>query len=355
MQGRISLDQVTLVGPNDCVSLRLHILSTYLHAVFIKRTFYIYADTQDAKSTIAGLKSDLPDNIINNIVFINETELLPHQACANKWIYQQLLKLSVDQLRVTHELSESFLFTDVDTLCLRETKLADFQHDGKFIFFVVSDNEQPILADNFKVLPNKHKDRGPEYNDWFWAMSWTTHQLLGLKEAPHLCAIDACVIWSQRIMKKLKKEIENRFKLPWHEAIVQQFCLFLFHFREHFFYDKTGTRNISISLQNKQNGSDSTPGFDELYHTLRLGFSEWQLYTYFMSTLEKSQYKIGLLGHSPHPLVAEYNCQLTERTLLDDILRCSKNKEARFPNFIYFYPNIDKHLIPEISDTLMLT
>jgi hypothetical protein len=347
------LDQVTLVGPNDFESMKLHIMATYLHAVFIKRTFYVYADIPTANDIILQLKHELPANALENVVFINENDVLSPHICSNKWIYQQLLKLSVDKLRKSHELSESFLFTDVDTLCLRETVLTDFQQDGKFIFFVASDNDQPILADNFSSLPNVHKTRSAEYNDWFWSMSWTTYQLLGITEAPHVCAIDACVIWSQRVMKKLKKHIEDRFSMPWYEAIVQQYCNFLLNFKNNFFYDNKGTRHISMSLQGKQNPLTSdVPGFNELYHQLRLGFSEWQLYTHYMTMLEKSAYKIGLLGSSRHPLVAEYNCQLTDWALLEEILESTKNKQAKFPNFIYFYPNINCQLISPIADVL---
>jgi len=90
----------------------------------------------------------------------------------------------------------------------------------------------------------------------------------------------------------------------------------------------------------KKTDPDKVLDFDFLYKNLRIGFSEWQLYTYFLSTLKTSNYAIGMLGPAPHPLVSEFNINASEESLLADVLHAAENNEKRFPNFIYFYPGL---------------
>jgi len=341
------MDQVALVGPGDLSALKLHRLATHLNNRAVGRTFYIHPDTTAAAAALAQLRAELGEEPLRQAVFLKEDTLLSPELCANKWIYQQLLKLSVDQLRDSHHLSEPFLFTDVDTLCLRDTPLDTFRERGKFVFYVSSDNHEPVLAANFSAAPLAHSSRPQAETDWFWAMSWTAHQLLGLGEAPRLGAIDACAIWSQKMLRKLKRDLETRFQTPWHQAIVGQFVAFILKFQRHFRRDNA-FRRIAFALGQPQDDT-AIPGFDELYHHLRLGFSEWQLYAYFLYTQETHPYHIGMLGPAKNPLVGEFNTAIAPQSLLADILARGES----FPNFIYFYPNIDPASHAKIESHLL--
>lgn len=342
------MDQVTLVGPNDLSALKLHRLATLLNNRTVDRTFYIHPDTPAATAALTQLRAELGDEPLRQAVFLKEDTLLSPALCANKWIYQQLLKLSVDQLRDSHGLSEMFLFTDVDTLCLRDTPLDRLQERGKFVFHVASDNLEPVLAKDFSAAPLAHAPRPQTETDWFWAMSWTAHQLLGLTDAPRLGAIDACVVWSQKTLRKLKRDIETRFQLPWHQAALGQFVAFILKFQRHFRRDDA-FRDISFTLRRPPDDTRIL-GFDELYHQLRLGFSEWQLYTYFLYTQATHPYHIGLLGPASNPLVGEFNTASAPQHLLDDILA----RPESFPNFIYFYPNITHASHAKIEAQLLM-
>ena len=203
------MDQVVLVGPKDIASLRLHIIANYLHNQFVNRTFYILAESILATSLVRDLTNQLDPSILSDIIFINEIEVLNPDICTNSWIYQQLLKLNLDKLRESYELSETFFISDVDTICLRKTLLSDFQYEGQYIFFTKSDTKKSLLADNFYPAMG-NKCNGPaEFDDWFFAMSWTTYALLGLSNPSRFCAIDACTIWSQKLLRQLKRRIEE--------------------------------------------------------------------------------------------------------------------------------------------------
>ncbi len=342
------LDQVTLVGPNDLRSLRAHILSTSLFNSFVDRTFYIAPDTDAVRAAADEARAGLPADAAAKIVFVTEDTLLSPSVCANKWIYQQLLKLSVDGLRDSHQLSEPFFFTDVDTICLSPTRVEDVQHQGRFVFYAASDNDEPTLATDFKTAPLDRKPRDPAYEDWHLGMTWSVLQLLDLERAPLLCAIDACVVWSQRVMRRLKRDIAIRFDMPWQEAIISQYVTFIMTYKKHFSRQK-GFKGIVFTPRRL---CSQSVGFDELYHSLRIGFSEWQLYTYYLSTLDSSPYYIGLLGPERHPLVAEYNCSRNDISLLRKVIDASRKGERTFPNFVYFYPGIDDAVRPLLLDHL---
>ena len=342
------MDQVTLVGPGDLGSLRAHALGTALFNSCIDRTFYVMPDTSAAREAFEGALIGLPAGAGAKAIRIPEDSLLSPSVCANKWIYQQLLKFSVDSLRDSHNLSELFFFTDVDTICLRSTRMEDMQHQGRFIFFCSSDNESATLALDFKTAPVELKPRDPAFEDWHLGMSWAAYQLLGLEKAPRLCSVDACVVWSQKIMRKLKRSIADRFSMPWQEAVLSRYVMFIMAFKK-CFRRQAGFRDIVFTPRAPVR---EELGFDELYHNLRIGFSEWQLYNYFLSVLDSSPYVIGLLGPASHPLVAEFNCSVNDIGLLRKIVDSSRKGDKAFPNFIYFYPRLDDAARPTVMEYL---
>jgi len=249
------MDQVVLAGPNDLDVLPIHIMADHINNKFLDKTYYIIPERCLNSEIIQNLLNDLGESILENIEFISENDLLSPSVCLNPWIYQQLLKLSVDKLRETHSLSESFLFTDVDSICLRPIEQSDFQHNGKFIFFCGSDNPKPILADNFEPALIKSEPEMTGNYDWFYAMTWSTFQLLGIENPPRLTAIDACTIWNQRILRQLKRRLSKRFDCcSWYEAIIREYVNFIYTFKANFKLESE-FRKIAFSLFKKKNRS----------------------------------------------------------------------------------------------------
>jgi hypothetical protein len=247
-----------------------------------------------------------------------------------------------------------FFFTDVDTLCMTETTDRDFRQNGdRYVFFVASDHTSPVLADRF-VPASDARPRDSTFLDWFYAMNWCVFQLLGLKDPPFYGAIDACVIWSQKILKKLKRCIEQRYGMPWNDAVVCQFAAFILQHRECLVRVPDPFRSVAFRRDKIGNpASSENPGFDELYHSLRLGFSEWQLYAYFLSTLDTIPYRAGMLGPAKNPIVAEYNRSNSGRGVpLPEILLSFRKGEKRFPNFMYWYPGVLPDDLPLLNEFL---
>ena len=319
------MDQVALIGPNDGKSLKYHVEASRKYNTLIQRTFYICAETPEISQLVQKINSE-------NVIFIPESTLLSPQICSNKWIYQQLLKLSVDQLRNSHNLSELFLFTDVDTIAIRDVKEDLFFRDGQPIYYMRSRHAKPILCKEYQetdeALPVQQN-----YLDWHYAMTYSTLDLLNLKNKPELSAIDACVIWSQKTLRRLKRHIEKVNGLPWQHAIVNKWIQFLCK-HQAYFQQESGFRNISFS----QRKTDKVLSVEYLHSNIRLGFSEWQLYTYFNSYIEKSDKRwLGLMGKANGPHVAEFNEAASNQEVLKEVLN-SKTP----PSFLYFYPAIQK-------------
>ena len=323
------MDQVALVGPRDGNSLKWHIQFSEKNNPLIERTFYIHCETDEVRKHI----SELPSS--EKVIFIPESKLLNPEVCQNKWIYQQLLKLSVDNLRESHNLSELFLFTDVDTIPFREIEEKDFFHEGEPIFYVTTEHEQPVLGRKFQA-PEKPVALNQAYIDWHYGMSWTTWDLLGIKPQSRVSAIDACVLWSQRILRKLKRHLEDQSGLPWQEAILNSLVKFFCLHRKHFVKNE-GFREVSFSSQITVAKENIVP-IEELLQRGRLGFSEWQLYAHFVSFVnDNKKMWLGQMGRHPKPHVGEFNTQLSSKDELRNIL----NKQTHSA-FIYFYPGLDE-------------
>lgn len=322
------MDQVALIGPRDGASLKWHIEFSEKNNPLIERTLYIHCDTQEVLEAIKPFK-DRP-----KIFFIPERDILDPEICQNKWIYQQLLKLSVDKLRETHNLSELFLFTDVDTIPFRKVEEKDFFHNGVPIFYIASEHENPVLGRTFQA-PENPVSHNQIFVDWHYGMSWTTWDLLQINPKHRVSAIDACVLWSQRILRKLKRYIEDKSGLLWHDAILNSLHKFFCLHRKHFFKSE-GFREISFSSQNTVDKDNIIP-INELIQNGRLGFSEWQLYAHFVAFIhENKKMYLGQMGRHPKPHVGEFNTAVSTSSELRKILETNS-----FPAFIYFYPGLE--------------
>ena len=320
------MDQVSLVGPNDAASLKYHIECTALFNPEIRRTFYIYAENRHLTELAELLQSD-------KCLFIAESQLLDPQICRNKWIYQQLLKLSVDQLHKTHNLSELFLFTDVDTLPLRPVKRDLFFRGDTPLYYTHSEHESPTMTRNY-TTPENPVAAEASFAEWHYSMTWSSLQLLGIQQADRLGAIDACVIWSQRTLRKLKRHVEKTTSLSWSEAIINKWLQFICTHQQCFFRCE-GFRNIEFRRAHQAEKS-AIIGIEELQQNLRLGFSEWQLYTYFTVYFEKAERRwLGLLGNNPGPHVCEFHNSMPQSQL-----QAILDNQGATP-FLYFYPGIN--------------
>lgn len=329
------MDQITLIGPNDGQSLKFHIRATKKNNHLVERSFYIYAETDEIYKLVKSHKSE-------DIIFIPESTLLTPDICSNKWIYQQLLKLSVDQLRNSHNLSELFLFTDVDTIAIKPIKKDLFFRDGMPIYYTKSRHSKPVLCKEFQSVQEKTIEN-QQYLNWHYAMTWSTTHLLGLQDISELAAIDACVIWSQKTLRRLKRHIEKINSLPWQHAIIKSWHLFLCNHQQNFIQE-SGFRDIAFSHEPQEN----IISLETLQKKIRLGFSEWQLYTYFNTYIEKSNKRwLGLMGNSNAPHVAEFNENALNQLQLSSIL----NSQNSTP-FLYFYPSINdsEKLLAEYLD-----
>ena len=321
------MDQVALIGPKDGQSLKWHVEFSERNNPLIERTFYIHCETESVLKAIQPFKTK------SNLTFIPESEVLSPSICQNKWIYQQLLKLSIDKLRDKYNLSELFLFTDVDTIPFRKIEEKDFFHKGEPIFYISSEHEAPVLSREFQA-PTKKVADNLSFIDWHYGMSWTTWDLLGINPQYRISAIDACVLWSQRILRKLKRHIESRFELPWEEAILNSLLKFFYSHRKHF-VKKEGFREVSFSSQASVTKNQTVP-LQELLNNGRLGFSEWQLYAHFVSFVNTNKNSwLGQMGKHSKPHVGEFNTSLSTQEELRNIL----NKGSH-PAFIYFYPGL---------------
>lgn len=318
------MDQITLIGPNDGKSLKFHIESTRIYNHLVDRTFYIYAETPEV-SRIINTFHDSP-----NINFVAESDLVHPEICSNKWIYQQLLKLSVDQLRNSHNLSELFLFTDVDTIAIRDIKEDLFFRDGQPMYYMRSRHQKPVLCKEYQAVEEAIPEPS-NYLEWHYAMTWSTLNLLGLQNASELAAIDACVIWSQKTLRRLKRHVEKLSQLPWQHAILNSWLQFLCGHQAHF-HQETGFRDIAFSQQTPK----EILSLEHLQSKIRLGFSEWQLYAYFNTYIEKSDKRwLGLMGNAKGPHVGEFNEIVSKQNVLTSVLKA----EDPTP-FLYFYPSI---------------
>ena len=322
------MDQVALIGPRDGNSLKWHILFNEKNNQLIERTFYVYCETPEIEKFVERYRNR------SNLIFIPESDLLSAKIWPNKWIYQQLLKLSVDKLRDSHDLSELFLFTDVDTIPFKKISDKDLFHNGEPVFYISTEHEAPVLSREFQPPINKvplHQN----YLEWHYAMSWTTWDLLGIQPENKISAIDACVLWSQRVMKKLKRPVEEISGLSWQESILNSLVKFFSSHRNHFIKQE-GFREISFTARENL-ASDKTVLLNELISNCRLGFSEWQLYAHFMTFINKnSKSWIGQMGRHPKPHIGEFNTANSSNNDLKKIL-----DSGAHPSFIYFYPGID--------------
>ena len=95
-------------------------------------------------------------------------------------------------------------------------------------FIFLQKHEAPVLSRAFQV-PEKKVTHDQLFVDWHYGMSWTTWDLLGIKPEHRVSAIDACVLWNQRILRKLKRHIEDRFDPPL-ERSHSQFLNEVFYF-----------------------------------------------------------------------------------------------------------------------------
>ena len=320
------MDQVTLVGPQDSASLPFHIECTRRFNSQVERTLYIYAECPQVREAVKANQSE-------GCLFIPELELLDPRVCRNKWIYQQLLKMSVDKLHESYGLSENFLFTDVDTLALQPIKEDLFFRDGEPLYYMHTQHKTPTLCKEYVAAQNEAQESA-DFIDWNFAMTETVRQLLHLPEVENISAIDACVVWSQRTLRRMKRHIEKCQGLPWQEAVVNIWTQFLCIHQKNFFRN-AGFRDIAFSLRHQAEMNDVI-SLEELHSKVRLGFSEWQLYSYFNTYLEKSNKRwLGLLGKTPGPHVAEFNNTVSSQDLLKTILE----KGSSTP-FLYFYPGI---------------
>lgn len=322
------MDQIALIGPKDGESLKWHIKFSEKYNPLIERTIYIHCSTDEVLESIAEFRDR------EKVLFIPEEDILDPKSCQNKWIYQQLLKLSVDKLRETHNLSEQFLFTDVDTIPFREVEDKDFFHEGEPIFYIASEHEKPVLGRTF-MIPENPVSHSQAFIDWHYGMSWTTWDLLQINPKNRVSAIDACVLWSQRILRKLKRYIEDKSGLPWQEAILNSLLKFFCLHRKHFIKND-GFREVSFSSQATV-GKENIVPIDELIKKGRLGFSEWQLYAHFVSFInENKKMWLGQMGRHPKPHVGEFNTTVSTQDELRKIL-----KNQTHAAFIYFYPGLD--------------
>lgn len=248
------MDQVALIGPKDGQSLKWHIEFSKKNNPLVERTFYIHCETEAVAKAIEPFKNQ------DKLIFIPEGEILNPDICQNKWIYQQLLKLSADKLRDMYDLSELFLFTDVDTIPFRKVEKQDFFHEGEPIFYISSEHEAPISSREFQV-PDKKALQNQSFLNWHYGMSWTSWDLLGIEPQHRISAIDACVLWSQKTLRKLKRHLEERSELPWEEAILNSLFKFFCAHRK-YFVKKEGFREISFSAQTKVPNEQTVPMAD---------------------------------------------------------------------------------------------
>ena len=108
----MKIDQVTLAGPADAGNIDQHYRACRRYNSAVDRCFYVVPNflADELESEHKG----------ENLIIIKESIILDPETCPNKWIYQQLLKLNIDQLRTSHNLSETFLFTvsSIDSMLL---------------------------------------------------------------------------------------------------------------------------------------------------------------------------------------------------------------------------------------------
>ncbi|MCM8532726.1 MAG: hypothetical protein NE330_16280 [Lentisphaeraceae bacterium] len=321
------MDQVTLIGPEDFNALDWHIKANDKYNSLSERTFYIYAETGAGKEYISKFYNR------DDLIFIPESSLVDPEIFPNKWIYQQLLKLSVDSLRDEHNLTELFLFTDVDTIPIKEITKGLFIRHDKPLYYLSTTHSKCILTDTF-VPPEDPLVLQKPYLAWHYAMTKSTEDILGIKAPTTVSAIDACTLWSQKTLKRLKRHIEKVHDLPWPQAILKCFIHFAIDHQK-LFQKRDGFRSIEF-CPDLPTERPATVGLNDLLHNLRLGFSEWQLYAHFHTFVDpKPNRWLGLLGKTPAPHVSEFNTETLDTEILDNLLQ----QEHR-PSFLYFYPNV---------------
>jgi hypothetical protein len=347
------MDQVTLIAESDLESLQYHLYFTRKNLPFIRRTFYIIPSKNDlaarARSAVtacAGVRED-------QIVFVPEDEILPSSVCKNKWIYQQLIKLSVYKLRPRYGLSEPFLFTDIDTLCLRPLSATDLKHNGKGLFWLAhyekkEDRFDSSFEDVARLKDLPHIDR--DTVSWLMGFSWTALFLLGIKEMPAVSAVNACVIWYSTILEGLVAVIEKRFGRPFHESILEAFKQFIAEHKK-YFYEYAGYRKIVMSYYGGEGLTKCDHDEQYYFEHLRLGFSEWQLYTLFLSVLRQQPYALHFQMPGRNAFIAEFNSDVQNIEILKAAVN-NADRGGKECHFINFYPKIDDRAIAFLTERM---
>lgn len=133
----------------------------------------------------------------NKLHFINERDVLGfgferidynfNGQDRRGWLFQQLLKLSGDVITS----NENYLCIDSDTVFVSPTT---FLNESKFVFFTNEEWNQPYF-DTFKKL-------------FFYKaptnLSFTSHMM----------------IFNHRLLKEMKKELEDKHSKPWFESYI---------------------------------------------------------------------------------------------------------------------------------------
>lgn len=138
-----------------------------------------------------------------NCEFLNEEEALPISSVYVKerleklgynrwsWIYQQLLKLGVDE--IVKSSSGNYLVIDCDTLLLRRTIFKK----GNVLYQQFSHEQAPNYRKSFRYLFGERKDMSP--------LSFVTHFMFS----------------EERILKAMRDELESNFpEQKWYEVII---------------------------------------------------------------------------------------------------------------------------------------
>ena len=347
-----TIDQVTLIGPNDVASLPYHMRFSARNIPFLRKTFYIIPGDTAFRQRLETVCAGIQKEFFEKSIFVPEETLLAPSVCENKWIYQQLVKLSAYRL---NGLSEMFLFTDIDTLCLRPVTFDELVVRNDYPYWVSHyQGEQEFVAPDFNAI--QFVEDIPAIDgqqlSWLIGFSWSSLNLLGLERMQCMSAVNACVIWSQTVLKALIAFIEKRSGMPFHDAVTACFRAFIAAHKDHF-YRYPGYRQVMMTYYPPETFTRCTDDEETLYRTLRIGFSEWQLYTYFLSMCRQHPYVIHAQPPNKNEWIGEFNSELLSLEVLTNVLKQADQggKRCRFVNF---YPNITENIRHFLdSDTLV--
>ncbi|MBN1493571.1 MAG: hypothetical protein JW938_05430, partial [Candidatus Omnitrophica bacterium] len=333
------MDQITLISSDDIESLPYHIRFTACNLPFIARTLYVIPNDMTVRDRVRSIIEDRTRAERSRIVVIDEESIVPSSVCENKWIYQQLVKLAISTLRESHRLSEPFLFTDIDTICVRRVAEGDLIREGKYVFWIAHYGHEPAYFDTtFKRTTTLKRLPAIDGNtaSWLMSFSWCAQALLGLKELPAVSAVNACVLWSSTVLTGLRYMVEKRFGKPFNECVLDSFRAFIKEHNDHF-YEYKGYRRIVMSYYG---GEGLVKGdYDDEYYfrNVRLGFSEWQLYTLFLSMLQRHPYVFHFQPPHTNEFIAEFNAEVQNIEILQAAI-ASAEQGGRRCHFINFYP-----------------